>query len=53
MGVEAIHHQMPLSRLGVSGNQGFEVGKIVRFGARIANLALTMRPVAESVLIFV
>ncbi|MGF1521819.1 MAG: hypothetical protein ACFBSF_05800 [Leptolyngbyaceae cyanobacterium] len=35
--VEAIHHQMPLSGLGVSRDHRFEMGQIVSLGAGIAN----------------
>jgi len=36
MRVEAIHHQMPLRGVGVSGDQRLEVGQKVGFRARIA-----------------
>ena len=44
MGVEAIHHQMPLRRVRVSGEHRLEVGEIVGFVPRIAHRAFRNAP---------
>lgn len=44
MSIEAIHHQMSLSRLGGSGDHGFEVLRVVHFGAAITHRAFDHAP---------